>query len=200
MRPSRFFPLAACLSACASPHGRVPLSLPELPSAVTVELTEHWYAVRGRTVAGITECLARDAPERAGTHAWALTRWRVAWNGTPEPHDGGCRIADLDVRVQVEMTLPRWTEREHAGDRARLTWDDFYNAILVHEKGHRNIALQAGVALAHALDTLQAPTCATMMEAASATARPILARHRDADRAYDARTRTGLVQGAAWPP
>lgn len=200
MRPFHLAPLVALVWGCTPPPVPPPAAPRDLPSEVVVEQRDHWYPVRGRTVQHIAEWLARDRPEREGVHAWAITRWRVAWHGRPFMHADACRLADVRVDVQIEMTLPRWMEREHAGDHARRMWTDFYANVLRHENGHRAIALRAGSALADALRAVQTPSCTTLMQAASTTARPLLARFRDTDRAYDDRTRTGLTQGAAWPP
>lgn len=61
---------------------------PVLPPRVAATVTEHWFPVKGATVAAMAESLTHHALEWEREHAYALTTWRVGWVGRSTSHQG----------------------------------------------------------------------------------------------------------------
>lgn len=171
---------------------------PLLPPRVVAAAKERWYPVTGATVTSIAESLRRNTLEWEREHAYALTTWRVGWGGRSTRHQGICRLVDLQVRVDVDMLMPRWVDGERGTFQALVRWGDFESALRAHEEGHRDIAYRAGIALHGRLEELQDPSCVALAQRARAEATALLGEYRERDRRYDRRTERGRLQGVAW--
>ena len=139
------------------------------------------------------EALARHVDEGGGVGRSLQTltsRYEL------EPFEGGCRLKDLEVRLDVTIYLPRW---EPAGDYPRgldESWQAMRNALEKHELGHRDIAVETARGL---LDDLRAlppqPDCSSLETRARKLFFRAQLRHSIRDGAYERRTRNGVAQG-----
>ena len=121
-----------------------------------------------------------------------------------------CTAAErLQVRLEITMHYPIWTDMEACSDEALTAdWQAYVGAVFLHELGHLHIARAGLVHLRTQLAALEtvrwAPTCTE----ACAAARSEISRHREqaidrlvkeieaAHTAYDQRTDHGRAQGA----
>ena len=113
-----------------------------------------------------------------------------------EPLEGGCRLKDLVVSLDVTIYLPRW---EPAGDYPRgleEDWQAMRDALERHEHGHRDIALDTARGLLADLRALPPqPDCPSLETRARKLFFQAQLRHSIRDGAYERRTRNGVAQG-----
>lgn len=119
------------------------------------------------------------------------------------PTEPGCRIEDLDVWLDVVIRLPRWEPGGAVRPGIRDQWARMKIGIETHERGHRDIAVEAASRLA---TTLQAYAPFADADCAAVDRRILRERikaqmrHQDRDFSYDRRTRHGLNQVPKPPP
>lgn len=113
-----------------------------------------------------------------------------------EPFEGGCRLKDLVVSLDVTIYLPRW---EPAGDFPRgldEAWLAMRDALERHELGHRDIAVATARGLLKDLRALPPqPDCPSLETRARKLFFRAQLRHSIRDGAYERRTRNGIAQG-----
>ena len=136
-----------------------------------------------------------DWPGR--TTATLQVRYRL------DPIEGGCRVDGLDVALDVVMRLPRWQPADVVRPAIRDQWERMRIGIRTHERGHRDIAVDAAERLSARLAAF-APEPGQDCDAVD---RRIMRErikaqmgHQARDQAYDRRTRHGLTQVPEGPP
>jgi predicted secreted Zn-dependent protease len=184
----------------AAPPPPTPSDLP-IPPGFTEETIFVYYTITGSTAAELRAQMERLGPGGAGaSHYDAASEWHFNWAHRSRPGPYGCAIDSVGVRATITMTMPKWDPPPDASPALRERWHVFLAALLVHEEGHRQIAISHGQQMVQALQALPpAPTCAALKAAVDATAKQILDRASRADAEYDRRTRHGLEQGTKFP-
>lgn len=125
--------------------------------------------------------------------------WNIEWQTCLERQPGQCRIAGVDLTVNVTYTLPRWADREWSAREMRGRWDRYARNLALHEKGHGEIALQVARMIEADLVGQGAETCAAL-DAEAAGRIAVLMRQGEAmQSAYDRATQHGVTQGASFP-
>lgn len=201
--PARLRPVVigamAVLAAC---RARIPdpLAPPPVSEGVVADVREATYPVSGYSVRALAASLGTNGPAWDGEHKWGLVQWRIQWSGRPVEQHGTCRLEDVRVLVQVDITLPEWRTEAGASRDLRIRWDEFMTSLRVHEYGHRDRAYQAGEEVHGTLSSIRTESCFTIAELADARATAVVRRHQELDRAYDRATGCGQAQGAVWPP
>lgn len=189
----------AALGACG-PSIPPTLDPPPLPAGVTSRVIEETYPVVGRTVNAISASMVANGPTWQGERAWGLARWSVRWQWRSTEHGVACQLADVRVMVSVHMTLPEWHDAERAPAELRVRWNEFSDALRIHEYGHRDRAFLAGNEVHDVLLALRTRDCLDMPVHAETQARKALLRHQKLDDEYERSTLRGWAQGATWPP
>lgn len=173
-------------------------------SELHVNRTETFYDVTGRSARALLHDLTRRGPRVDDGRAFGRTSWTARWEVTYARPTGEsnapCRMRHADVHMEVEVTLPRWNAPDGAPEALRHDWNNFIDALALHEREHRESIVSAGRRVVRALEELEAPSCPALKDKAGATARPILEEARAYNRRYDERTGHGRTQGARWPP
>lgn len=166
------------------------------PTAVQVTSATSFYDVEGADVRSLLTSLRQRGPSD-GHGTWAAsTSWVFRWSYQPAL-DPACRVQAARVNLDLAYTYPRWNAPEHAAPAVSTAWTGYLARVELHEHGHRDIAEAAANDLARALEALPAqPTCEALADAARASAAELLARHAQAQVAYDRETGHGATQGA----
>ena len=90
--------------------------------------------------------------------------------------------------MRIVTTLPHWLPAAGTPDSLAQQWTRFLDATLVHERGHRNIALHTAVAILHTLQEAHEAECPGISDIANLHAHAALGsgatvatglRHRD---------------------
>lgn len=195
----------ALLAVTALGAGCVPGSsgAPEprpLPAGVRLNVRERTYPVRGRTVAAIARSLESAGPRWQGRVVHGLAQWHLRWGWRSTMQEGDCRLADLRVLVQVEITLPEWKDHSSAMPSLALAWEGFEAALRDHEYRHRDIAVEAAAEVLNVLRSLRTRSCIEMGDVARGRAREIVRAYQSRTELFERNTQRGRNQGAVWPP
>jgi predicted secreted Zn-dependent protease len=163
------------------------------------EVRYRWFAVEGATAAELNRSIDAvgahpDAPGFAG-----YTHTTLNWTFRTRPHEHGCGLTDVRVRLDAEVSLPRWDPPAAAAPALRAAWDAMAAGLRVHEEGHVEIARDAARAIHDTLAAFTAPTCDGIDAAANAAATRENARAVTRGRDYDRETGHGRTQGAVRP-
>lgn len=157
--------------------------------AFVVREREVGYWVTGASARELSEAMRFNGPRRphgssgVAGRAWAgYTDWRVEWTGDT-------------VVVDVSMHLPRWLEPSRPPPELVRRWETFVAELRAHERGHRDLAIDAGKAVLSIVRRAD-PTAST--EAAREIERA-LEKAREAERAYDRDTLHGASPDRAAP-
>ena len=159
-----------------------------------------YYGIDGATEADLRRQISASGP-RDNFGTWgASTRWNVEWSYPYSAGPLGCSAGPVTVQLGVTITLPHWNTPGGAPSRLIATWQRFSAAVLVHENGHRDIAVQGAGELARALAALPpVATCADFEQSARATGDAVVAQYNRQQILYDQLTRHGATQGAVFP-
>ena len=184
------------LMALASPEEAPAPKAPAL--GLLEERTETvYYDVHGQTPYALASSLAARGPKHGGERYFGMTEWTLRASYGRRTEAGACRLTDVAVHLDVEISLPRWNgDEEHA---LRPDWDEFVGALDAHEHGHRTLALEAADAVRAALAELERADCRTLWRDAEATMIAVMADYDERHRAYDLYTNHGYTQGVVWP-
>jgi predicted secreted Zn-dependent protease len=113
------------------------------------------------------------------------------------PVEDGCRVEQLGVALDVVIRLPHWEPADAARAAIREQWERMKIGIETHERGHRDIAVDAAAKLAERLAAF-VPTpgldCAAVDRRILRERLKAQMAHQGRDQAYDRRTRHGLTQ------
>lgn len=150
-------------------------------------VTTRYYTVSGNTAEEIDADLQRRGPMRG--HALAVAAISFAPVSVQQAvTDEGCVFEEALFRVNAEITLPRWRERNQTGDRElRNAWDALSDYARAHEQVHVEIAEDYARQLGEAVQALPAaPTCEALDERAADVLRRIGRAHHAEQLAFDA--------------
>lgn len=209
---------ALCLGGYVALSGRPPLGEPEAQSFAVVSSVEaagaagggrrppvltrlrtETYAVDGATVDEVLRSLLERGPATEAGVFFGLTTAETRLRYRTLASDRGCAIADVEVDLDVTVTLPAWQPPPGVPSEVRRDWRRFLHALRGHEDEHREIAERKAGALHRAVSAVRAPTC----EAAVAEGRRRVGRLQieaeAAHRQFDRETDHGSTQGASWP-
>lgn len=190
--PALILVIAACASAKRNPV------LDKYPVGVSGRTSVFYYDVHGSTIAELRADMRRLGPKVDGTSFVGETRSPMRWTWrTESTRSGTCVIRDVNVLINAQITLPRWTPPANADSNVVKEWNRFLTALEVHEAGHKDISAKAGKAIIDRLRNLSEP-CGLLGTRANELTRDIVTRQMDEQRAYDATTRHGLTQGTAF--
>jgi predicted secreted Zn-dependent protease len=185
-------------------QGRAALALanstPELPAGLFISDDTTRYPVIGATSAELAQQLGIGRESVTDSDYIGLTGTEVRWQFRPVANDSGCRLVHVAVYVRIVTTLPQWLPPAGTPDSLVEEWNRFLNATLVHERGHRNIALHTGVSILRTLETVHEVACPGIDEIANLHARAEWDRGERRQLDYDIVTAHGVTQGSRWPP
>lgn len=196
---------AALGLACSSGPPPTPAAAP-LPAAApepvrpTITVREQYYDIDGSSTGALRDQIRRLGPKDGGQSRDALTVWNLEWKYRETPSGDGCAIRDIQVTLDVAITLPRWAAPRGAAPEVVAAWRKYLEHVRLHEAGHRTIAERNARDLTAALAALRAPTCREAGDSASRMAEQIVADGRARNRAYDVDTKHGQTQGVVLEP
>ena len=166
--------------------------------ADSLVIKTNYYSLTGATPFEIREDIAKKRPWKGDSDAF--TSWRINWSFASTSSDSDCTLRSLDVKTEIVLTLPEWRSPAEASEEIKKRWNDYCEALLLHEDGHKRLALAASAEVKKRLREIKsARTCAALETMVSAEANKIIRNYQERDKTYDERTRHGRSQGAAFP-
>ena len=130
----------------------------------------------------------------------SITNWKVKWdydyNRTPQT----CTTDSFTVTVDVIFHLPKWVRTSNVPQPLVEKWDAYMENLVLHEKGHRDRAVEAATEITRAVKELPpASTCAELDQEVQALSHERINKMIEDQKEYDAATNHGQKQGAIFP-
>ena len=158
-----------------------------------------YYSVTGTTEQEIRNSLNKNSPVRVGNNRFdAYTSWNVSWRYTFLKEGQHCKLSQVTTSVVVEQILPRLISV--LSPELQIKWDNYYEALLRHEEGHKNFGIDAAQHIERKLKTISPqPTCKQLERNSNSAAKRILDFYVQKEKEYDKRTNYGAKEGATFP-
>lgn len=157
------------------------------------------YDVTGHTAETLRAELARgiEREDIERPPSPAITESRIELRYRLERREDGCRIGELQVALDLTITLPQWRPAQAAEKGLSERWASLYDALVKHEAGHRRHAVEAAEALHSQLLGLPAAAdCPRLERTIEAMHRKVISRLSMRDLFYDQSTGHGVAEGA----
>jgi predicted secreted Zn-dependent protease len=168
--------LGGLLSACVLISGCT------TPSQVTTG----YYDVKGKTAKALDRDLRRKGPLNGHALAAAAIKFTPV-EATTRLDATGCRAGTFRLRVDAEITLPRWKERAGADQQLSSGFDNLARYAKAHEQFHVRIAELAAREMETRVRAIPAQkTCAAFEKKAIATIAEVRRSHDRAQKEFDA--------------
>jgi predicted secreted Zn-dependent protease len=164
-----------------------------------VDVKIKYYEVEGDTVEDLKNELKVKTPIRNnGTPFDANTTWYVKWNTQWAMKGMSCGIISVTTRVSIIFTLPKWANyKEHSG-KEREKWDRFFQRLVDHENGHKDIAVGSAKELEKSiLDMESRKNCDDLKRDANRLGETIIEKYQGVTEQYDLETDHGRKQNAS---
>ncbi len=127
----------------------------------------------------------------------SLTSWQWTWNYGYDRTPQGCRAVAFKVNIEVVFRFPKWLRNGDAPQPLVDKWDDYMKNLIMHENGHRDIAVEAATELSNTVAALPpAPNCAELDRKVRALSRERMEKLNTEEMRYDEATNHGFTQGA----
>jgi predicted secreted Zn-dependent protease len=115
------------------------LSVQAEASEIKIKTDVNTYPIAGRSGAELLMQMDRKGPKHGFlTRAIAQTRYEVTWNIDWEATKGICRVAKVEVALDIDYRYPRVTSKMTPALRKR--WEAFLRGVRKHEETHGAIA------------------------------------------------------------
>ena len=149
------------------------------------------YPITGSDIRHINLQLQAN-PDASGNTGHGSTRSEIELSTRLEPDAHGCRIARLEVHLDVTTRLPEWHPVRKPSRRTRQEWTQSAATLARHEDGHRAHAVEAAEDLRKTLiDLGPKKDCQRLDLAIAIELHSAVGRLDSRDRRYDARTNGG---------
>lgn len=151
------------------------------------------YTVDATRPSDMREQMAARGPRTALGHpVTGITRSQLSARYLLWPAPGRCTIDDVQVEVDIELRLPRWTPADTPSPEMTKRWHWLSEVLQEHEHGHRANGVRAGEDLLKRLRALPAETdCRRLERTALRVRREVMAELRRRDSEYDRDTDYG---------
>jgi predicted secreted Zn-dependent protease len=172
----------------------------ERPDGLHVSASIDYYDVEGETLAEVVRrmnAMRLEGPEAPLSQG--LTRYHILPEWRPVVGGGRCRTEDVEVHVDVTITLPRWSGASSRPADEQARWRRIASAIRTHEFEHRDLTIDAAEDLLVTTKSLEARGCGTLRRVVESTLSVAAGKLREAhatlDRDTPARLPVGLGAG-----
>lgn len=156
----------------------------------------NYYLVDGKNARAIR----RDMNNKRTGKYDALTSWWIKWHFYWNTEAGLCKLTQVTTDVDIKFTLPKLMPDNAADENTRQRWDSYYQALIAHENGHRDLAIGAAAEIETALLDMEArDDCKRLEKDANSLAQRIVADYSAQQKQYDMDTNHGINKGAVFP-
>jgi len=130
----------------------------------------------------------------------SVTSWKINWDYGHNNIANTCKADSFTVNLEVIFRLPKWVRTDEAPKALVAKWDTFVKNLLIHEKGHRDLAIAAAAELVRSVAELPpALTCTDLDKKVQAMSRMSMKKLAEEEKKYDITTEHGQTQGAIFP-
>jgi predicted secreted Zn-dependent protease len=130
----------------------------------------------------------------------STTSWHVKWDYGYNDASQACSPDSFRVVVEITFRYPKWVGTAEAPQPLVDKWNSYMQHLVLHENGHRDMAVEAATELVHAVAALPpAPDCAKLDRELRSLSRARMNKLNDDEKQYDTTTMHGYTQGAVFP-
>lgn len=173
-------------------------STPEIAPGVDIRLGYSYYEVSGRDATEVLHSLRRNGPESDGGRYFGITQSRTGLSYQLVSSRAGCSIANLGVRTDITITLPKWDPPHSTAPELRRQWDMFLEKLTEHEHWHADASRKGAHDVHDAIRALRSASCSELEVRAKRIAEDISARVERENNEYDRATDHGRKSGIVW--
>ena len=120
---------------------------------------------------------------------------RVKYNYYTNEEEGIWYIDRVYTTVDVTFTMPKWADYRKANRDQQQKWDAFYDKLMDHENGHKDIAIEAAKEIENELLKLNSTDGHVLKNDARSKARKIIKNSWDRQKIFDDQTGHGVKTG-----
>ena len=128
-----------------------------------------------------------------------MTFCNIRWMTYTRMNEELCVVDKVDVYADIKFRMPRWSNSYSAPPDVQSWWTSYYDGLLKHENGHRDLGVETAREIQRKIaDVPPQKTCKELFETADNAGKLALERNKQLNRDYDALTKHGLDQEAAY--
>jgi len=165
------------------------------PPGVTV----YPYRIYGDTAQELRDYIDQHGPrDSAGRRGDAFTRWYIRWHWPFDQEDNPI-FEQSEVEYQITVSLPTWDPTEAASAELIEEWNQYYRALIAHEKKHVSFARDNAPRIREEILKAKSKNPLLTEDQANRIAESIISEIHQLDREYDHRTQFGYLEGVQLP-
>jgi predicted secreted Zn-dependent protease len=127
----------------------------------------------------------------------SVTSWSWQWE---YGHDHSCNPEAVIVTMEIIFRYPKWAKTADAPQSLVDKWNTYLQNLIVHENGHRNMAVEAATEFSRAVAALPpVQSCSELDKKVQALSREWMGKLAAGSKEYDLATSHGVTQGALFP-
>jgi predicted secreted Zn-dependent protease len=170
-----------------------------LPPVVTEQY--EYYDVKGDDVETLRCEISKNGCKWSdGKKYDSVTTWRIKQQYDCERGPQTCSAESFKATIDIVFRYPKWVRDENAPKSLVEKWDRYLKNLVIHENGHRDMAVEAAEELSRAVAALPpASSCTKLDRSVRALYSEHMQKLRENEQRYDAATNHGLTQGAVFP-
>ncbi len=160
-----------------------------------------YYEVCGCCEKDLTSDLKRKCiPWNDGKKYDSITNWKLKWDYGRTRSSTACTTDSFTVTVDITFHVPKWISAGDAPQPLVAKWDNYLEKLMMHEKGHRDRAVEAADELTRAVAVLPpARTCDELDREVHSLGLEQRNKLLQDQKDYDETSRHGAGQGAVFP-
>jgi predicted secreted Zn-dependent protease len=130
----------------------------------------------------------------------SVTNWKLKWDYGHSQASGACAVDSFTVTVDITFHVPKWVRTDDAPQPLVEKWNSYLEKLMMHEKGHRDRAVEAANELTRAVAALPpARTCGELDREVQTLGLAQRSKLLQDQKDYDDATKHGAQQGAVFP-
>jgi predicted secreted Zn-dependent protease len=167
---------------------------------VVIEKYEY-YEIRGGSEKELRSQMRQNGCKwNDGRKYDSLTSWHWKWDYGYDLTAQGCRAHSVRATIEVIFRYPKWMRTDDAPQPLVDKWDGYMKNLIMHENGHRDMAINAAAELSCIIAALPpASSCAELDRKVRALRRRRMEKLNVDEMGYDETTNHGCTQGAVFP-
>jgi predicted secreted Zn-dependent protease len=171
------------------------------PLAPQVTEAYEYYEIKGREAKELRRQMTQHGSTWSdGKKYDSVTSWHVKWDYERERSMQSCSAEAFQATAEITIRYPKWVRTDDAPQELADKWDGYLAGLIVHEKGHRDMVVEAVEDLTRVVAQLPAaPTCAELDRRVRSLCHERMAKLNEESKEYDAATLHGAEQGAVFP-
>lgn len=160
-----------------------------------------YYEVTGQDEKELRDQLTQHGNTwRDGKKYDSVTAWRVKWDYGYQQAEGTCGVEVFRASLDITFRYPKWVRNDDAPRLLTEKWDSYLQNLVMHEQGHRDLAVEAAADLSRAVAGLPpARSCAELDRQVRRLCHERMKQLNRDSEAYDEGTVHGFAQGAVFP-